>query len=106
MSYLDGELPLGEVGLLLLLLEGLAGRLELGESPADGTGLLGAEVERRVLLAGVEEAELSPLLGVDDGQGPSNRLAHVVATGAVSYPFSLSRVVGVGGRSEEVFTSW
>jgi hypothetical protein len=45
---LDSVLSLGEVCLLLLLLLGDERRLVLGESSADGAGLLGAEVERSV----------------------------------------------------------
>lgn len=45
---LDGVLSLGEVDLLLLLLLGHERGLVLGESPADGAGLLGSEVERSV----------------------------------------------------------
>ena len=41
--------------------------------------MLGAEVERQVLLALVEDAELSALVGVDDGEDASDRLADVVA---------------------------
>lgn len=79
LAYLDGELPLGEVDIPLLLLLRGAGRLVLVESSADGTGGLDAEVERSVLLALVEQAELSALLGVDDGQGPGDGLANIVA---------------------------
>jgi hypothetical protein len=64
------------------LLGGLLGDevgLVLGQSPADGAGLLGAEVEGQVLLALVEDAELSALVGVDDGEDASDRLADVVA---------------------------
>lgn len=45
---LDGVLSLGEVCLPLLLLLGDERSLVLGESSADGAGLLGAEVERSV----------------------------------------------------------
>jgi len=51
----------------------------LGHSPADGAGLLGAEVEGHVLLALVEDAELSALVGVDDGEDAGDRLADVMA---------------------------
>lgn len=64
------------------LLGGLLGDevgLVLGHSPADGASLLGAEVEGQVLLALVEDAELSALVGVDDGEDASDRLADVVA---------------------------
>lgn len=76
---LDGELALGEVGGALLGLVGDSAGLLLGQSPADGTGLLRAEVEGSVLLVLVEQAELGALLGVDDGKDASDRLADVVA---------------------------
>ena len=75
---LDGEVALGEVGLLLSLLLGDKVLLVLGHSPADGASLLGAEVERQVLLALVEDAELGALVGVDDGEDAGDRLADVV----------------------------
>lgn len=78
-THLDGVLALGEVPELLGGLLGEEGGLVLGHSPADGTGLLGAEVEGHVLLALVEDAELSALVGVDDGEDASDRLADVVA---------------------------
>ena len=79
ISYLDRELSLGEVRLVLLcLLQNSRGVL-LGQTAADRAGLLGPEVKGQVLLVLVEEAELSPLLGVDDGQDTGNRLAEVVA---------------------------
>lgn len=78
-SYLNSVLPLGEVDLLLALALGLQGSLVLGETAAESTGELGAEVKRSVLLALVEQAELSALVGVDDGQNASDRLANVVA---------------------------
>lgn len=65
--------------LLLLLLVGLGGSLVLGEPAAEGTGELGAEVKREELLVLVEEAELGALVGVDDGEDTSDRLADVVA---------------------------
>jgi hypothetical protein len=78
-THLDGVVALGEVGSLLGGLLGNKVDLVLGHSPADGTGLLCAEVERHVLLALVEDAELSALVGVDDGEDASDRLADVVA---------------------------
>lgn len=50
----------------------------LGQPPPDSAGLLGAEVERHVLLALVEEAELLALSGIDDGQDTGDRLADIV----------------------------
>jgi hypothetical protein len=78
-THLDGVVALGEVSGLLGGLLGNKVDLVLGHSPADGTGLLCAEVERHVLLALVEDAELSALVGVDDGEDASDRLADVVA---------------------------
>lgn len=78
-THLDGEVALREVSLLLGLLLGDKVLLVLGHSPADGASLLGAEVERQVLLALVEDAELGTLVGVDDGEDTGNRLADVVA---------------------------
>jgi hypothetical protein len=67
------------VDLLLALALGLEGSLVLGEAAAESTGKAGAEVEREVLLVLVEEAELGALVGVDDGENTSDRLADVVA---------------------------
>lgn len=78
-SYLDGVLPLGEVDLLLSLALRLHGGLVLGHTAAELTGELGAEVKRKVLLVLVEETELGALVGVDDGENTSDRLADVVA---------------------------
>lgn len=78
-THLDGEVALREVALLLGLLLSDKVLLVLGHSPADGASLLGAEVERQVLLALVEDAELGALVGVDDGEDAGDRLADVVA---------------------------
>jgi hypothetical protein len=51
----------------------------LGEATADSAGLLGAEVERQVLLALIEESELCSLLRLQDGQGASDVLSVIVA---------------------------
>ena len=76
---LDGVLALWEVGRALDGLLKLASRVLLGETATDGTGLLGAEVEREVLLVLVEQAELGALVGVDDGQDLGDGLADVMA---------------------------
>lgn len=65
--------------LLLLLLLGDDALLVLGKSPSHGAGLLGAEVEREVLLVLVEDTELRTLVDVDDGEDTGDRLADVVA---------------------------
>lgn len=79
ISYLNSKVPLGEVDLLLLLLLGDEGSFVLGQASPDSTGLLWAEVKRQVLLALVEDAELLPLVEVDDGEDTGDRLADVVA---------------------------
>lgn len=78
-SYLNGVLPLGEVDLALALALGGPGSLELGETAAELTGELGAEVQRDVLLVLVEQTQLGALVGVDDGENASDRLANVGA---------------------------
>ena len=65
-------------GTLAELVGGL-GTLVLGETAADLTGELGAEVEREVLLVLVEQTQLSALVGVDDGENTSDRLANLAA---------------------------
>lgn len=76
---LDGVLALGEVGRPLLLLRGDAAGILLGESPTNGAGLFGSQVEREVLLLRVELAQRVALVRVDDRQGTGDRLAEVVA---------------------------
>lgn len=65
-SYLNSKLPLGEVSLPLLRLQQLLSALVLGQTSPNGTGLLWSEVERLVLLALIEQAQLRSLVGVDD----------------------------------------
>jgi hypothetical protein len=72
------------VDALLALLLCDKGSLVLGESSADGTGLLGSEVEREVLLVLVEETQLGALVGLDDGQDAGDGLAQVVAVKILS----------------------
>lgn len=79
VSYLNGVLPLGEVDGTLAELVGGLGTLVLGETAADLTSELGAEVEREVLLVLVEQTQLSALVGVDDGENTSDRLANLAA---------------------------
>lgn len=55
------------MSLSLLLLLGDAASVLDAESSADGAGLLGSQVEREVLLLGVELAQGVALVGVDDG---------------------------------------
>lgn len=78
-AHLDGEVPLREVDLLLLRLLGDTAGLVLGKGSSESASLLGAEVERKVLLALVEDAELVALVEVDDGEDTGDRLADVVA---------------------------
>ena len=65
--------------MLLCLLRHEAG-LVLGETSADGARLLWSQVEGRVLLVLVKEAQLLALRRVDDGEGACDGLADVVAT--------------------------
>lgn len=65
--------------LALALALGGPGSLELGEPAAELTGELGAEVQRDVLLVLVEQTQLSALVGVDDGENASDRLANLGA---------------------------
>jgi hypothetical protein len=84
LCSLDGELPLGEVRLALLgLLQNPRGVLG-GQAAADGASLLGPEVKGQVLLVLVEEAELSTLLRVDDGEDAGDRLADIVDLGELA----------------------
>lgn len=76
---LDGVLALREVDVALGGLLKDTGGVLLGQTATDGTGLLGAEVEGKVLLVLVEQAKLGALVGVDDGQDLGDRLADVVA---------------------------
>ena len=83
-THLNGVVPLGKVPLLLLLLLSHQVRLVLCQTSTDGTGLLLAEIEREVLLALVEDAELCALVGVDDSEAAGDGLADVVAV--LRYP--------------------
>lgn len=67
------------------------------EAAADGARLLGAEVDRGVLLVLVEETQLRPLLGVDDGQDAGDGFPQVVAARRGSAPRPISTVRGAGG---------
>lgn len=78
-THLDSVFALREVLLALLGLLQLPRGVFGGQAAADGTGLLGAEIEGHVLLVLVEQAHVVSLLGVDDGQDTSDRLAEVVA---------------------------
>lgn len=95
-SYLNGVLPLGEVDLALALALGGPGSLELGETAAELTGELGAEVQRDVLLVLVEQTQLGALVGVDDGENASDRLANVGAAD--------EKETRVSGRSLKIST--
>lgn len=53
----------------------------LGELATQLTGELGTEVEGEVFLVLVEQAQLGALVGVDDGQDASDRLADFAAVG-------------------------
>jgi hypothetical protein len=56
------------VSLPLLRLQQLLLALVLGQTSPNGACLLWSEVERQVLLALVEQAELRSLVGVDDSE--------------------------------------
>jgi hypothetical protein len=77
-SYLDRELALREVHLVLLGLLQLSRRVGGRQASADRAGLLGSKIQRSVLLVLVEQAELSSLLQVDHGEHASDRLAEIV----------------------------
>jgi len=70
--YLDGVIPLWEMGLLLLLLLRNQVGLVLAQASANGASLLWSEVERRVLLVLVEDLELRALVDVDDCEDTSD----------------------------------
>lgn len=78
-SYLNGVLARREVDGTLALLVGGLSALVLGKTATDLTGELGAEIERKVLLVLVEETQLSALVGVDDSENASDRLANLAA---------------------------
>lgn len=65
---------------LLDLTLSLAGGISGGEATTDGTGALGAEVQRLGLGALVEQTKLIPLGLGDDGEDASNGLAQLLAT--------------------------
>jgi len=77
---LDGVFAAREVPFLLLLLERLLSLFVLSEPSADCTRLLCSEINREVLLALVELAQVLALLRVDDGQDASDRLADTIDT--------------------------
>ena len=65
-AYLHSVLPLREMCRLLLLLLRHEGRLVLVQPPPDRPSLLWTQVEREVFFLCIEEAQLLPLVGVDD----------------------------------------
>lgn len=72
---LNGVLPLGELGALSLLLQRETGGVPGGQGLAHGAGLLGAEVQRDVLLALVQLAQVLLRLGVHHDVHPGDGLA-------------------------------
>ena len=64
----------------------------LGQATTDGTGSLDTQIKRNVLLGLVEETQLLSLLGVDDGQGPGDGLANIVAKKPLAVVFSMVAV--------------
>lgn len=81
-------LPRREMGDSLLLLLCHSTGILLGQSSTDRAGLLRSQVERQVLLALVEQAELVALVRVDDGQGPGNGFAEVVSVRSPNWSVS------------------
>lgn len=81
--------------LSLLLLLGDAAGVLLGQSSANGTSLLGSEVEREILLALVENSELVALRCVDDGQYSGNRLAEIVSVKTSRSTYCFLRFIGL-----------
>lgn len=63
----------------LLLLVAQNRRLVLRQPPPHRPRLLGPQVERQVFLVLVEETELRPLGGVDDGEDACDGFAEIVA---------------------------
>lgn len=63
----------------LLLLLAHPGLVLVGQVSPHSARLLGAQVERDVLLALVEDAQLRALVGVDDGEHAGDGFADVVA---------------------------
>lgn len=66
----------GEVSLLLQLSLRLLAQFRLGEAAADGARLLGAQVQRDVLFAGVHRLQGVALVLLDHRQHARDRLAH------------------------------
>lgn len=62
----------------LLLLLANNSRLMLRQPPPHRSGLLWAQIEGKVFLVLVEEAELGALGGVDDGENAGDGFAEVV----------------------------
>lgn len=94
VSYLNSVLPLGEVDGTLAELVGGLGTLVLGETAADLASELGAEVEREVLLVLVEQTQLSALVGVDDSENTSDRLANLAARKKNFRQYQISNIDG------------
>ena len=74
-SSFDSELPLGEGLQSAVLLGRLEAGLVSGQSLADGSGLLGAEVQGDVLLALVKLPQVLLLLLVHHNVDPGDRLS-------------------------------
>ena len=97
---LDSKLPHRKVSVLLKLLLSLLALLGGGESTAHGTRLLGAQVQRHVLLALVEFAQILALLLGDNGENACNRLADFAPI-RTRYEISADR-----SEKCEIRTSW
>jgi hypothetical protein len=81
LRALDGEFPNGPVGDLLHLPDSLATFLVRSQFPTKGTGQLGSEVERLVLLALVESTKLALLGLIDNCEHTGNRFSDLLDLG-------------------------
>jgi hypothetical protein len=96
-TYLDSILPLWEMRLPLRHLLQHSCLVLLGQPSPDSPRLLRSEVEREVFLVLVEEAELSALVGVDDGEDFGNRFTEIVAGGFSTCQLKFPVVLARGG---------
>lgn len=68
----------------------------LTQPPSNRSCLLWSQIERQVLLFGVEKAQLLALVGVDDGENAGDGFAEVVTVtrkGSVTDPWALEKPV-------------
>jgi hypothetical protein len=79
LLHLHSVPPSREMCTLLLLLLSNALRILLTQASPDCTGVFRSQVERQVLLLGVEQAQLVALVGVDHGEHAGDGFAEIVA---------------------------